>query len=146
MSELFPAMSGTAALRRRAVHPSRPGVAIITAVFMMAIVGMCLAVMARSYIEQARLTAHTIAHRQLSLLQDAGVQIVKMEMAQKQIPPTLQIIALPPELKRQHGRLTIRRVTAGSAVMVYQVQSRYAGLQRRVLLAYDRNTRRWEIR
>lgn len=140
------AMSGKAALQRRAVPPSRPGVAIITAVFMMAIVGMCLAVMARSYIEQARLTAQTITHRQLSLLMDAGVQIVKMEVVEKQTPPPLQIIALPPELKQQHGRLTIRRVAAESAVMVYQVRSRYAGLQRHVLLAYDRNTRRWEIR
>ncbi|MGC8559401.1 MAG: hypothetical protein ACP5O1_01845 [Phycisphaerae bacterium] len=145
MSERLTALSGKTVERRRGVLPSRAGVAIITAVFMMAIVGMCLAVMARSYVEQARLTAKTIARRQLSLLMDAGVQVVKMEVMEKQVPPTLQIIALPPELTRQHGRLTIRRVTAGAAVVVYQVRSRYAGLQRHALLAYDRDTRRWEI-
>jgi hypothetical protein len=121
-------------------------VAIITAVFMVAIVGLCLAVMARSYIAQARLTAETVAHRQLSLLMDAGIQIVQSEEARKAAPGSVQNIALPEPLLRQGGRLTIRSETSGADVQVYQITSRFRRWSRTVLAAYDRITGRWILR
>jgi hypothetical protein len=130
---------------RRSAH-FRPGVAIVTAVFMIAIVGLCLTVMARSYIEEVQLTAHAIARQQLSLLMDAGVQIVKTETAQKATPRALQVIALPPALRRQHGRLVIRLEASGPSVVVYQISGRFAGLHRQTFLANDGDTDQWTIR
>jgi hypothetical protein len=113
---------------------------------MLAIVGLCLAVMARSYIEQARLTADTIAHRQLSLLTDAGIQIVQSEEARNGAPGRVQHIALPKPLLRQGGRLTIRKETAGADVQVYQITSQFRRWSRTVMAAYDHITGRWILR
>lgn len=125
---------------------SRPGVAIITAVFMIAIVGLCLTAMAGAYIGQIQLTASTIARRQLSLMMDAGVQIVRTEVVQNTVPRKLQLIALPPALSQQHGRLAIRLETSKPDVAVYQISGRFAGVCRQILLAHDRNTGIWIIR
>lgn len=135
--------------RPRRTQPSKgweSGVAIITVVFMLAIVGLSLAVMARSFIGQAQVTARTIARRQLSLLTDGAVQIVKSEVMRNASPQKLQIIALPPALARQGGRLTIRLEAVGPEVVAYKIQGRYDGLQRQFLLAYDRDTGHWAIR
>ncbi len=124
----------------------KPGVAIITVIFMLAIVGLSLAVMARAFMGQAELTARTVARRQLSLLIDGAVQIVKGEVMRNAPPRKLQLIALPLALVRQRGRLTIRIEATGPGVVAYQIHGRYDGLHRKLLLAYDRETGRWAIR
>ncbi len=123
----------------------KPGVAIITVIFMLAIVGLSLAVMARSFMGQAELTARTVARRQLALLADSAVQILKGEVMRDASPRKLQVIALPSAIVRQRGRLTIRLKAAGPGVVAYRIHCRYESLQREFLLAYDRDTGQWII-
>lgn len=129
----------------RSLKGQRPGVAIITVVFLMAILGLCMAVMARSYIAQMQLTAHSIARRQITLLMDAGVQIVERQAAGKSQPPRIEHIALPVALARQGGQLVIKRTADGPAVKVYQIRTAFESITRRCFITYNNITRQWRV-
>lgn len=123
----------------------RRGFALITALFIVVMLGLCLALLAAAFSYELRMPPILQNHGQLQALLLSGGSVLENRLLNGQNLMGDWSVNLPPQLLTAGGQVNIDCENPTNDKLIARISASYTGLTARQTLTFARNGKTWQL-